>query len=685
MTDFRLIQNYFSGTIPDAWGNMTVLGGIYFSNNFFEGTIPRSLGTIANLSVFYCGENEMTGRIDNIFNYGTLQKRFTQIMVNNNYFTGTLPESILGMPSISTFVASVNCLTGTIPSSVCNSKVLYIFAVDGATTASRCQVPIFNNKQLFSTYTLPKNRLTGTIPNCLYAMPSLGTIHLSGNLLNSKIDDSIVLSPSVTTLVLSHNYITGTIPEYFQSRQWTLLDLSYNRLSGTLSTSFHFQASNGSVDLNINRLSGVIPSSLTAMENITLLDGNIFSCGYYYNDANELPTHDPDYDKYKCGSNEFNSIIIVWIALLSFIVLVFFFVRYRDRNADDGRKSGINDNKDDSQSLVPRRKSIYREFMTFVHSNLQPFQRQAGTEPDTSKHQKNETIVEVGVFFARLRYYSVAITILVTFIYLPTYGSLHDQYSTYTYLYAWTVSSAFVAGQAPGYVLFVLWFLVSTLLFVYVKMKLFSSLEEQTDPSFPVEDKQFDSNRIQESEEEGSDSNNPAKTNDRGHAVEFYFVLVFVLITVLFNMIVVGTVNGCFVYIAITYSNSVVVICEMFMALFKLIWNHFLLRFLANQQLFEFQFQFALRLTNNYLLKFIILITNNILIPIVASSLVSSFCFYNAFVRASSISVNVLSGCGVYECNSAGNCTCIQTSVNGVSTRLLSHRRSHTPINVFLR
>jgi Leucine-rich repeat (LRR) protein len=68
-----------------------------------------------------------------------------------------------------------------------------------------------------------------------------------------------------------------------QTKVWENLDLSYNKLTGTLSSEFvgvFNPSERQELYLEINRLSGDIPSAFQNITNLAVLNGNIFSCSW---------------------------------------------------------------------------------------------------------------------------------------------------------------------------------------------------------------------------------------------------------------------------------------------------------------------------------------------------------------------------------------------------------------------
>jgi len=107
-------------------------------------------------------------------------------------------------------------------------------------------------------------------------------------------------------LSLSYNFIPGQIPDQLQQRPFKSLDLSNNRLTGTLRTSFgaysegRMTMNASSLSLTNNRLSWLIPSTIKRYGSVSMLLGNSFNCRI---DKRDLPQKGSDAGIYDCGSN----------------------------------------------------------------------------------------------------------------------------------------------------------------------------------------------------------------------------------------------------------------------------------------------------------------------------------------------------------------------------------------------
>lgn len=277
--------NCLSGTLPSNLGNLQQMLTIKLSQNYLTGSLPFSLSNMTQLEQIFLFENQLTGNLDVFNQMANNSYKLNTVLMQNNGFIGDLPNTLFSSQSLVAFSVSTNCITGAITETVCNAKSLTSFVVDGLNAAPHCQNNLFvNPNQHVSSYVL--SATDNSLPLCLFAMPNLATLHLSGNAITGKLSDVNEISDTLVELSLSHNKIDGTIPVMFQNRFWTSLDLSFNKLSGELYSSFYPFGANTSLYLQVNRLSGKIPNTLRYANDLSILKGNLFQCSL---DRSELP------------------------------------------------------------------------------------------------------------------------------------------------------------------------------------------------------------------------------------------------------------------------------------------------------------------------------------------------------------------------------------------------------------
>lgn len=264
---------------------------------------------------------------------------------------------------------------------------------------------------------------------------------------------------------LSHNQLSGEIPDNFQTRQWFNLDLSYNRIAGTLHTNFasdpanhtelyyfeqrfgnafnlseyHFQPT---LLIANNRLSGMIPSVLRGRANISMLGTNVFSCKL---DRTDLPKEDSEKENYQCGSDSFDTPYYLWVSLLGTVVcgVCVVFLSARKLLSEKVNKS--------IQDVIEKVNKWYA----------------APTFNDICGHPIH-AIRSVFVVLQRLQRIALWCAIYTVLILLPLYCILSHYYGTLTHQYAWIASAAYLSGPAPA-----AWLMTSWLLLVIIVLVLF--------------------------------------------------------------------------------------------------------------------------------------------------------------------------------------------------------------------
>lgn len=218
-----LADNHLSGTIPDFFlpelglssGQIFIL--VDLTSNHLEGSIPpHMLGPIANVSYF-------------------------ELSLSHNRLNGSLPERLF--PSSFHVIPTMNgalklrlddnSLSSTIP-----PAFLYSATMSGA-------IEIFNHILV----DLSNNQLNGGIPASLLRSSASG-----------------FMASTTVSLNFAHNSLTGSIASDIFANVFTplaselLLDVSFNRLSGTLPTSLIDGFPTNATDLKIraaqNKISG---------------------------------------------------------------------------------------------------------------------------------------------------------------------------------------------------------------------------------------------------------------------------------------------------------------------------------------------------------------------------------------------------------------------------------------------
>ncbi|KAJ0246864.1 Leucine-rich repeat-containing protein [Hirschfeldia incana] len=288
-----LFRNHLSGEIPWEFGNITSLVNLDLSDNHLSGTIPESFAGLKNLKLLSLMYNEMSGTLpEGIAQLPSLDTLF----IWNNYFSGSLPES-LGMHSKLRWVdVSTNSFQGEIPKGICSRGFLYklmLFSNNFTGTLS----PSLTNCSALVRIRLEDNAFSGVIPFSFSQLPDISYIDLSRNKLTGGIPQDISKATKLDYFNISHNpelggkllpeiwslprlrnfsasscSISGPLPEFESCKFITVIELSNNNISGTITPSVSSCRSLYKMDLAGNIIAGGVPESLAKLTHLKILD-----------------------------------------------------------------------------------------------------------------------------------------------------------------------------------------------------------------------------------------------------------------------------------------------------------------------------------------------------------------------------------------------------------------------------
>ena len=276
-------NNHLVGKLPSRGiEKLSSLTALSMSNNHFEGSIPSELAELNSLSFLDLSQNNLTGSIPS-FMVSTVEF----IHLSNNKLS-ELPKRMVNKNSlVSMLDLSYNQIAESIEGIIqdLNNTGLRIFLLNDNHFSG--QIP----KQLcqltdLSILDLSHNNFSGPIPSCLGRMPfdnpndalvvseggegamPLPFVQEKANFTTKKRSYTymgIVLA-YMSGIDLSYNRLNGTIPsELGNLTKIRALNLSYNDLTGKIPATFSNLAQIESLDLSFNNLSGNIPPQLNEL------------------------------------------------------------------------------------------------------------------------------------------------------------------------------------------------------------------------------------------------------------------------------------------------------------------------------------------------------------------------------------------------------------------------------------
>lgn len=722
-----LSENSLSGTIPSNWGSLHKLSILQLGDNKLHGTIPHWIGTLnltmlslrvnmltgtlprnivssRILSTFLVNDNQLSGNLYVDYpnpadiHISATNSYLLYFMIGNNQFTGSLPSVLFEFPSLKSLSAFTNCLDVHIPDTVCsnNESLLISLVLDGMQTATSCRKKIFPHSAQFDAFILRESNDHPTIPACLFSMPNLKTLHLSGNGYRGSLTDNIHINSVLFDLSLSHNHLDGTIPIAFQNRSWTTLDLSFNFFSGELSKTFG-NISIDSLSLEVNKLSGDIPANMKSISDISILDGNLFSCDY---DNKQLPGRDPAKTTFNCGSNAFNASYYTWLAawVLAVAVTVLAILMYGlvglSQSEDMVTPSSLYSLLFDWTAFYQQQYIYISYVWRMVEGTGKHFTKKAfliNTALSAALGNFSGGLDEVWMLCSRVLFYMLVVLV-------PVFTTAGYYYGTYSNTYAWVVSMAYTSGDQPGamqlvVLLVLLGLLVASLHEPWQKpskdiaaLKMMES--GKTEKMVEMEMIEIDATAQQAL----TDPSQPvvlAPTEVRlPHAhpqtIASRAVLNTVsVVVILVNLMLVGGINALFAYVSIYGTNTQLLLMQIALAVFGFVWNSDRIQWLSTELISWYSGSKSLLSLKHskyfdsaYLLKLHakemaeqhemlhlqhwIAIINVVWIPCVVTAALSSSCFYHVLKDPPQVSTITygLPTCMQYTKGASGDWQC---------------------------
>ena len=223
-TRLSMQVNNLEGTLPNCFKNFTLLQYLDVNDNMLSGVLPASIVSLSKLIVLYVKSNKFKGSID-MFHDMKEWPYCTRFDLSENKLLGNLNYSnvFTRLSNVRTIDLSSNCLSGSLPSSICSLSQLNSLSLNGL--SSKCGKQ-FNPLGLFKA-PFYKNSIGGMLP-CIWEMPSLKNLFLSGNLMTGSLSSVRFPNSSLLRSVsLTSNYFTGELSQDLRTRWFHDLDLRY--------------------------------------------------------------------------------------------------------------------------------------------------------------------------------------------------------------------------------------------------------------------------------------------------------------------------------------------------------------------------------------------------------------------------------------------------------------------------
>lgn len=205
---------------------------------FSRHTIYCILGTLAlvaiatTIIIFDVQYNQMTGTLPSWM--GDTMKNVRDLILSDNHFEGSLPESMTNMEHLTTLAINDNSFSGDVAAVVNSMGALKYLYADNNLFNSKIDFNFLTELMNLEELDLSGNQFTSDeLSLHLFLMQSLRVLNLHDNALAGSILDAVPPQANLEFLSLYGNSLTGSIPQTIHELSGlTHLDLSRNLFTG---------------------------------------------------------------------------------------------------------------------------------------------------------------------------------------------------------------------------------------------------------------------------------------------------------------------------------------------------------------------------------------------------------------------------------------------------------------------
>ncbi|XP_030461728.2 receptor-like protein EIX2 [Syzygium oleosum] len=293
LRELDLSYNKVSGTIPESIGRLSNLKELYLKQNFLYGVISELhfeyLESLISLDI---SSNELILNVSSTWvppfqvrkidlsdckvgpefpKWLRTQGNITWLTMSNASISDSIPDWLYDISSNIEFLdMASNMLGGQLPQDIGDKMprltelILWSNNITGSIPNSLCKL----NK--LSTINLSKNQLSGRLPQCWGASPTVAYM-FGDNKLNGQIPKSLCHLQQLLLLSLERNGFSGVIPSCLSNLPMLFLDLSDNEFTGRLPPFGKHSQSFTMINLEKNRLVGGIPPQFCQLSYLRFL------------------------------------------------------------------------------------------------------------------------------------------------------------------------------------------------------------------------------------------------------------------------------------------------------------------------------------------------------------------------------------------------------------------------------
>ncbi|CAL4997348.1 unnamed protein product [Urochloa decumbens] len=266
LSDLNLQQNYLTGPLPSFIGKFTAMQYLTVAINPLSGTLPKELGNLTNLLSLYFDSSGFSGPFPSTF---SKLKNLKTLWASDNDFTGKIPDYFGSLTNLLDLRFQGNSFEGPIPETLFNLTQSTSLRIGDIVNGSS-SLSFISNLTSLTVLILRNCRISDNLATVNFSkLTGLTLLDLSFNNITGQIPQSILSLENLGFLFLGNNTLSGTLPA-LKSPSLKNMDFSYNHLSGT----FPSWVTGNNLQLNLvannfilgSSNSSILPSGLNCLQ-----------------------------------------------------------------------------------------------------------------------------------------------------------------------------------------------------------------------------------------------------------------------------------------------------------------------------------------------------------------------------------------------------------------------------------
>ncbi len=197
------LGNNLVGTLDSTIGDLVSLKFLYLAGNKLKGDLPGSFSKLNKLKEVDLSKNEFNGDFPKVL----AELKLTYLNISMNKFAGEISGDLSKWNGMAQLLINKNEFTGKIPSSFNSLKSAWLIDISD-------------------------NNFSGKFPYQFYFLKNLYSFNAENNKLSGKLSKRLASMKDLYILLLGYNQFEGSIPKEFGNKQWGILYINDNNLSG---------------------------------------------------------------------------------------------------------------------------------------------------------------------------------------------------------------------------------------------------------------------------------------------------------------------------------------------------------------------------------------------------------------------------------------------------------------------